>query len=165
MWQDMTDTNAIMTQAREAVIHPRGRGMLFPYPKVSRVHTTLGCKCPIGGPRCPGGGAAAYPLEFHKKGPCTHGSAWHEGSSVCNRAATLLTPGNRPLACPKVSRAYCFNREPFSHPKGDAGPSRGIQTQGLGQTHKALPGFCQSRAGFLRGKQGWTTACGWRSGQ
>lgn len=123
--------------------------MLFPHLKVSRAHITLGRKRPIDAPRYPQGGAAATLLEFHRKGPCTHGSAWREASSVCNRAATLLTPGDRPLACPKVSRAYCSNRVPFSHPKGDAGPSRGIQTQGLSQTHKALPGFCQPLAGFL----------------
>ena len=131
------------------MIHPWASDMLFPYLKVSRVHITLGRKHAIDAPRYSRGGAAAYPLgSFTRRVPAPMVLPGVR-PAVCNRAATSLAPGDRPLACPKASRAYCSNRVPFSHPKRDTGPSRGIQTQGLSQTHKALPGFCQPLAGFL----------------
>lgn len=154
MWQDMTDTNAIKTQAREAVIHPRGRDMLFLYPKVSRAHTTLGRKCPIGAPpRCPQGGAAAYSLGVSQEGslatmvlPGVAQLCLPQGSDF------PLSPGNR---APDKSQSAEHTAPTGNHSATQTGmlvPAED-QTQRLSQTHKALPGF-SSLAGFLRGKQG-----------
>ena len=146
------------------MIHPWASDMLFPYLKVSRVHVTLGRKRPIDAPRYSWGGAAAYPL----------------GSFTRRVPAPMVLPGVRPALSATGQRLRSpLGTDPWHVPKsaehsaptgyhsatqrGALVPAEEFRHRGSDRHTK----HCQASASLLQGflKWGWTTVCGWRSGQ
>lgn len=165
MWQDMTDTNAIMTQAREAVIHPRGRDMLFLYPKVSRAHTTLGRKCPIGAPPDALREEQRLTLlEFHRRVPATMVLPGVRPALSAATGQRLHSPWEQAPDKSQSAERCCSNREPFSHPSGMLVPAEEFRHRGSVRPTKHCQGSPVSCRVPWGSKAGPWQACGWRSG-